>query len=348
MREIEHLVRYNLLLILVLSLSLKAELPANLESVPKIFSGLSNILNEDYDLAKKNLDFFRKKNPNTPFGDILFAGALIFEREHKHDFLEAKQIDSLLYIAQDSCEALINRDPDDFWNNYLLALTKTYQTYWKLFKSNYLDGFADGFYALNYFEKCLQIDSTFAEAKVVIGNYQYWSSVKTASLHWLPFIEDRREAGLSNLELALTEKFLHRDFALLSLSNAYINEKRYLAAQKIASDLLKKYPNSSKIKSILAKTYIHIEPRKAIQLYKELIKKYEKENLENPYKLIELKIRLANVFYQNEMNNEVLLLCDEVLNMSKIDEQYHFSVLPLIKDMVELCDSIKIEEKEVN
>jgi len=348
MRGIEHLAHYNLLLILVLSLSLKAELPSNLESVPKVFSGLNHILNEEYDLAKQNLDFFRKKNPSSPLGDILFAGALIFEREHNHDFLEAKQIDSLLYIAQDSCEALINRNPDDFWNNYLLALTKTYQTYWKLFKSNYLDGFADGFYALNYFEKCLQIDSTFVEAKVVIGNYQYWSSVKTESLHWLPFIEDRRETGLASLELALSEKFLHRDFSLISLCYAYINEKRYLAAQKIASDLQKKYPNSSKIKSILARTYTNIEPQKAIKLYKELIKKYQKENLENPYKLIELKIRLAKVFYQNEKYDEVLLLCDEVLNMSKIDEQYHFSVLPLIKDMVELCDSIKIEEKEVD
>lgn len=344
MQEIEHLVRYNLFILLLLVTLVKAEFPTNIKYAAKVFAGLSNIMNEEYDLAKQNFEFFRMKNPESPLGDILYAGALIFEREHNHDFLNSKQIDSLLYVAQDSSEALLSRDPEDLWNNYLVALAKTYQTYWKLFKSNYFDGFADGYSALNYFEKCIQLDSSFIEAKVVIGNYYYWSSIKTESFHWLPFIEDRREQGLTALELALTEKFLHRDFALQSLCYAYINEGRLIAAVKLASDLRKKYPNSSKIKSILARAYENLEPLKAIQLYKELVKSYQKKNLNNPYKLIELKNRLARLYFENEMDEEGLKICNEVLKMSAIDELYQLSVLPLIKEMVELCDSAKINK----
>lgn len=341
MQEIEHLERYKILLILILTLSLKAELPTNIKYAAKVYSGITQILNENYPQAKKDIMFFNEKNPDSPLGSILYAGALIFEREHLNYYLETKEIDSLLYSAQDFCEDNLDVDPDDLWNNYLMALTKTYQTYWKLFQSNYVDGFADGFIALQYFERCLEIDSTFIEAQVVIGNYNYWSSVKTESLHWLPFIEDKREHGLNSLELALKNKFLNRDFALISLCYAYLNEERFLGAANLAETLRKKYPQSSKIKFLLAKANEKLEPQKSVQLYKELIRQYEKDNFVNPYKLIELKSNLANLYYNLGRFSEAGKICEDVLSMPRIDVKYQIEVLPLIQQIVELKDSTK-------
>lgn len=342
MQEIEHLERYKILLILILTLSLKAELPTNIKFAAKVYSGITNVLNENYAQAKKDFNFFKEKNSDSPLGSILYSGALIFEREHLNYYLETKEIDSLLYSAQDFCEDNLDVDPDDLWNNYLMALTKTYQTYWKLFQSNYVDGFADGFIALQYFERCLEIDSSFIEAQVVIGNYNYWSSVKTESLHWLPFIEDKRESGLKSLELALKHKFLTRDFALISLCYAYLNEERYLGAANLAETLRKKYPQSSKIKLLLAKANEKLEPQKSVQLYKELIRQYEKDNFENPYKLIELKSNLANLYYNLGRFSEANKICEDVLSMPRIDVKYQIEVLPLIQQIVELKDSTKI------
>lgn len=339
MQEIEHLERYKIFLLLILALTLKAELPTNIKYAAKVYSGITQILNENYPQAKNDFKFFKEKNPDSPLGSILYAGALIFEREHLNYYLDKKEIDSLLYLAQDSCEVKLSQDPDDLWNSYLMALTKTYQTYWKLFQSNYVDGFADGFIALQYFEHCLEIDSTFIEAQVVIGNYSYWSSVKTESLHWLPFIEDKREPGLKSLELALKHKFLNRDFALISLCYAYLNEERYLGAANLAESLLKKYPKSSKIKLLLAKASEKLEPQKSVQLYKELIRQYEKENFENPYKVIDLKSNLANLYFELGRFSEANKICDDVLSMPKIDEKYKIEVLPLIEKIVELKDS---------
>ena len=305
----------------------------------KVYSSISKVLNEDYAGAKKDLKFFNEKNPGSTLGGILFAGAVIFEREHAANFLDAKEIDSLLYVSQDSCEVLLKKNPDDLWGNYLMALTKTYQTYWKLFQSNYIDGFADGFVALQYFEKCLSIDSSFAEAKVAIGNYKYWSSVKTESLHWLPFIEDNRESGLHGLESALSEKFMNKDFALISLGYAYLNEERYLAAIKLAEDLLKKYSKSSKIKALLAKAYEIPEPDKSIKLYKELVNRFAKENFENPYKSIEARNNLAQLYFRTGNYKKAEKLCDEVLSMPEINQKYQVQVIPLIEKIVELQDS---------
>lgn len=339
MQEIEHLERCKILLILILAVSLKAELPTNIKYAAKVYSGISNILNDDYDQAKKNFIFFTEKNPDSPLGGILYCGALIFEREHADNYYNSKKIDSLLVLSQDSCEKMLQRSPDELWPNYLMALTKTYQTYWKLFQSNYLDGFTEGFIALQYFEKCLDIDSTFVEAKVAIGNYKYWSSVKTESLHWLPFIEDNREVGLNALELALNNSFLNKDFALISLSYAYVNEERFLTAIKIAENLLSKYPKSARIKALLAKALESLEPNRSIELYKELLARFQKANIENPHKVIELKNDLAKLYYKLEKYEKAEEICNQVLSMPEINEKYHVQIIPLIEQIVELKDS---------
>ncbi len=339
MQEIEHLELYKILLIIVLAAVLKAELPTNIKYSAKVYSGISNVMNEDYEKAKRDFNFFKEKNPTSPLGGILYCGALIFEREQVDDYFDTKKIDSLLVISQDSCEKRLARSPEDIWSNYLMALTKTYQTYWKLFQSNFIDGFADGFVALQYFEKCLELDSTSLEAKVAIGNYEYWSSVKTESLHWLPFIQDNRIVGLEALELAKEGTFLNRDFTLISLGYAYINEERFLAAIAIAEKLLKKYPNSSRAKILFAKAAETIEPNRAIKLYKELIKRFEKQNIDNPHKVIELKNYLATLYYDLEKYEQSEQICNEILTMPKINEKYQFQVIPLIEQIVELRDS---------
>lgn len=331
--------RYKLLIILILVLSLKAQLPPDFKNPTKVRSGIANVLNENYTLAKRDFNLVQTSNPDSPMGIILYAGALIFEREHTHNYFEPREIDSLLYAAQDSCESLLKTNADSLWFNYLMALTKTYQTYWKLFQSNYIDGFADGFVALQYFDKCLQIDSAFSEAQAGIGNYQYWSSVKTESFHWLPFIDDKREEGLAALETALDNNFLNRDFVLLSLCYAYLNEERNLAAKKLAESLQRKYPRSTKIKWILARAYENLEPDRAVVLYNELIRFYKKENLLNPSKLIELKNDLANLEYGLGNYKNALKICDEVLTMPKIDEKFQIQIIPLIEETVELRDS---------
>lgn len=339
MQVIEHLERFKLLIILFLVLSLKAQLPVNFNNQTKVYSGIANILNENYELAKRDFKLVEQSNPGSPLPVILYTGALIFEREHFGDYFETKEIDSLIYAMQDSCETLLEENPDSLWYNYLMALTKTYESYWKLFQSNYIDGFADGYEGLQYFEKCLEIDSTFTEARVAIGNYQYWSSVKTKSFHWLPFIDDQREVGLEALEIALTEKFLNRDFALLSLIFAYIEEERFIAAQNLAESLLKKYPKSSKLKWALATIHDKMESSKAISLYKDLISLYEKENLKNPSKLIELKNSLADLEFRLENYNSTLNICNEILTMPEIDKKYQLQIIPLIKKTVALRDS---------
>lgn len=339
MQEIGLLEHSKLFIIFILVLLLKAQLPSNFSNPTKVRSGISNVLNENYKLAKRDFKLVQESNPKSPFGIILYAGALVFEWEHKGNYLDTKQIDSLLYAAQDSCEELLSENPDSLWYNYLMALTKTYETYWKLFQSNYFDGFADGFEGLQYFERCLTIDSTFIEAKVAIGNYQYWSSVKTEALHWLPFIDDKKEEGLASFELALNKNFLNRDFALLSLIYAFINEERYIAAKELAQSLVKKYPKSTRLQWALATVYDKMESPKALSLYKELISSYKKENLNNPSKLIELKNNLADLDFRLGNFAEALKICDEVLTMPQINEKYQVQIIPLIEKTVELRDS---------
>ena len=59
-----------------------------------------------------------------------------------------------------------------------------------------------------YLEKTLKLDSTYSDAYLGLGAYHYYKTVKSKAFLWLPFVVDRREQGIEELNLCVNSGLL--------------------------------------------------------------------------------------------------------------------------------------------
>ncbi len=335
MREIGHLERCKLLLIITLALLLNVENAQELRSEGELRSGIKKLLNDDFDGARstfQNLDVI----DTSMLPSIFLLTTHILEREQAGVYYGTYEIDSTFTQLQDSCEVLLNKSPDRLDYNYCLALIKSVGAYWEVFRNNYIEAFADGFIASEYFKKCKMIDSTSTEYDAALGNFNYWSSVKTESLHWLPFVEDDREMGLVDLELCKNNEFLTAELLKFSLAWAYLNENKFDEARKLIFQLTARYPNSLRAQILLGEYYSNKDIKLSISTYKNL---HEGRNL-SQVREVEIGYRLFELYIENQDTSSAMNITEDLLSLEVNDEKV-FSILdPILKDLVLVRDSI--------
>lgn len=101
--------------------------------------------------------------------------------------------------------------------------------------------FKDALKGISHIMKSVDMDSTLFDSYYGIGTYNYWKSVRTKELWWLPFISDKREQGIQELYLAIGKGKFVPLASRSALLRIYVEEKRYEDCIKIADELLKEY-----------------------------------------------------------------------------------------------------------
>ncbi len=343
MLEIEHLALSNLLIYILLALTAQVISAQSFESNKLLQNGIHKLLNENYESAAKTFKEFGETD-STLMSQITLLTVEVFRREHLADYTGASEIDSSFNSLQDSLESILDENHEDLTQNYILALLKSLNAYWEAFQENFLEAFADGFIASQYFEKCMTLDSNSVEFKCALGNYDYWSSVKTESLHWLPFVEDNKKEGLKQLELCKNADFLLAEFMKISLAWAYLNEDELDQAQTLIKELRKSYPNSIKIKLLQGEFLKNIDPKKAIKIFQETANYYESLNSETPTKLIEIYQKLATLYIEVGEPEEALSICYNVISLPIEDGPYAEYLKPKLEEFVKLKDELEAEK----
>lgn len=101
--------------------------------------------------------------------------------------------------------------------------------------------FKDALKGIAHVRKSIEMDSTMYDAYYGIGNYDYWKSVRTKGLWWLPFVSDKREQGFQELYLSIEKGKFVPLASRTALLRIYVEEKRYQDCIKIADELIKDY-----------------------------------------------------------------------------------------------------------
>jgi len=167
MQEIERLARFKYFAILFVIL-IYSELSAQVypdERVDYLLrTGISSIVNQDYDAAElifNSLDF---EYPRLPLGKIYFAANKIAEAyDYSEDFDETFILNNL-DAAKDQAEELIIKYDDNIWYRYFNALAEGYTSYFNGINGNWLSAISTGVNSISEFEKILESNDKFYEA----------------------------------------------------------------------------------------------------------------------------------------------------------------------------------------
>jgi hypothetical protein len=93
-------------------------------------------------------------------------------------------------------------------------------------------------------ESCLEMDSTYVDALVGLGNFQYWMSRKLDVLNWLPVLKDEKDEGIAQLERVINDSARSKYIAISSLANIHLDQGDYGEALHLARMGKSRYPGS--------------------------------------------------------------------------------------------------------
>ena len=292
-------------------------------------NGIENIINQKYDLAKKDFVILDKKFPELPVGKIYIAAVEIAKSYDLAIPFKSEFINKNLDEAKDISERLIDSDDSNIWNYYFLALANGYKAYLYALTGDWLSAFGTGVTSVNLFEHCLKVNAAFYEALIATGTYKYWKSRKMEFLNWLPFVNDEREEGIKLLERAASNSSYNSYLAINSLIWIYIDRDEFSKAIKIAESALVRYPGSRFFKYGLARAYEDVNRQKAIEIYYEILNSFTDSEKLNRYNEVVVKHIIAQQYYRLGKNDIALVLCNQILGikdftdyeLSKLDDR---------------------------
>jgi tetratricopeptide (TPR) repeat protein len=201
-----------------------------------------------------------------------------------------------------------------------MALSKGYLAYYQAIRNNYVSAFANGLSSVNYFEKCINKDSSFSDAYVAIGTYKYWKSEKSEFLKWLPFIEDERDKAVRYLIKAEHTHTYNQYLAAYSLVWVFINKKEYNKAIEYSQMTSRRYPSSRFFKWGLARAYESVDCIKSAAIYGEILNSLYSVGVNNHYQEIILKHKMAMMYKRGNNREKALTLCKEILSINQLSQ----------------------------
>jgi len=176
-----------------------------------------------------------------------------------------------------------------------------YRSIWESrFRSNF-SALKPGMKAKSAYQKGLEVDSTFYDLYLGLGNYHYWKSVKSGLLRSFGLFKDERERGIEEIELAADSSLFSRDAALSALIWILIDRKDYESAMIPAMELNRKYPNGNTFFWPLGEVYFKSgQYEKTAEIYDMLYQRLTNAP-GNYYNIIECLDRLYHSF--DKLNN---------------------------------------------
>ncbi|HSP89072.1 MAG TPA: hypothetical protein VLN45_13125 [Ignavibacteriaceae bacterium] len=283
-------------------------------------SGIEKIINQKYDLAKKDFLILEKKFPAVPLGKIYLAAVEIAKSSDLAIPFNTKFIKQKLDEAKEISENLIEKDEYNIWNYYFLALANGYDAYFNALNEEWISAFSQGINSVNLFEHCLEIYPEFYESLIAIGTYKYWKSKKTQFIGWIPFINDERDEGIKLLEKAVEFSSYNSYLAIHSLIWIYIDKGEPGKAIKLAQSILVKYPDCRFFRFGLARAYEDIDLKKSIEEYYKILNSFSKNEKPNRYNQILLKHLIAQQYNKLGERDKSLQLCNEILNIKNLTQ----------------------------
>lgn len=313
MQGIEHLERYKFIFILIFLLP-----TAFAQSYPDqhvdflLRKGIGLIMDQKYDEANNIFLTLDESYPHLPLGKLYLTAVLITKANDLAIPMETVKIEKYLDEAENIVKS--GSEKNLLWKYYFYGMIHGYRAYYSALQGKWFSTFSDGINAVNYFEDCLKIDSSFNEALITIGTYKYWKSVKAS---WLPFFSDERNEGFIFLNKGIQKESYNYASGVVSLLWILIDRKKSQSAIRLAEEALKKYPNNRNFKWVLARAYEDVDLSKAIEIHNELLSSYNVDKSANRINEIVLKHKMAQDYERQANYKQALTLCNDILFKKK-------------------------------
>jgi tetratricopeptide (TPR) repeat protein len=234
------------LFVCFLSLSAFSHIPqgATEAILNQALAGQTLIFNRRYSEAQAHFTQLAQQYPDSAlgsFGLMALYNAQMFEN---FDF----SLDSNYVQEQARNKILVDKilknENSSAWEDFLCGASSGLRGFYYVRKDEYLKAMGESGNARKCLERALKKDPAFADVYLGLGLYDYWKSVFTNRIKFLPFFKDRRKEGIEQIQRAIKESIVAGDLSLAALTFVYHEQNNGVKGAPLAQTLLDKYPQN--------------------------------------------------------------------------------------------------------
>jgi hypothetical protein len=187
----------------------------------------------------------------------------------------------------------------------------------------YFPALQSGLDALALLAKSQELDTANYDVDLFLGLYEYARAELRSKLWWALFwYPGDKENGIQRVIRCSDWAIITSEAAKLSLCDIFIKEERYTEARQSIERMKKKYPSSRFVLWSEVKYFEALkENESAAKVYHRLSELSSTEKL-GEYNTLFTRSREASLLYKAGKINDVILICDNMLQNSII-EKYH-------------------------
>ncbi|MBF0493238.1 MAG: tetratricopeptide repeat protein [Deltaproteobacteria bacterium] len=249
--------------------------PALSSSEQKAIVGRDLVFHRQYNEA---LNYFKKIQQEEPasvlgtFGQMAIWQVRMFEN---YDNRFEKEYELISSENKKIVDAVLNQKDPEAWELFLAAASSGLRGFYLMRSDAYFRALVEAARARKAMNRAIQKDPGFYDPYLGLGMYDYWRSVFTNRLTFLPFFKDKRQEGLEQVKLALSKGRVVGALAEVSLAFCLHESRDTQEAIPLLESILKKYPESIIVRNLLGDLYIAKgEYAKAHLIYDQLLKEH--------------------------------------------------------------------------
>lgn len=239
---------------LVLLLLILFSFPAHADVISETLKGQELLFQRDYPSALKLFAEIERNYPDSPsgtFGQMAALQVMMFENL---DFRFRKEFDEVEKRFERVAAKMLEGSPTSF-DLFMAGSGCGMRGFYYMRDGKWFRALGSALRAMQLLKRALWQDPNFIDAYLGLGMYDYWRSVLTKSINFLPFFSDKRGEGIAKVERVVREGKYGTELARTNLAFVYANEKQYSRSREIVSSFLAKYPNNIIVRQLSAKLY---------------------------------------------------------------------------------------------
>ena len=205
------------------------------------------ILNEQYETAMALSEAMIAAEPSDP-GGYLFAAATLLgemtgEERNLHEIRFKHLLDTTLALSE---EALTTASGSHAaWLYLYVGHARAYRALWESRFGSFITAAKLGFSAAEAYETGLAADSGVYDLYLGLGSFHYWKSAKAGLLRWMGLIQDDKELGITELNLAADSSLIFRDAARQAMIWVWLDRGHYDSATVASEAARERYPEGN-------------------------------------------------------------------------------------------------------
>lgn len=206
--------------------------------------GLAMIYSRRYEQAISHFSRLTSDYPTEalgPFGTVLLYQSWMMEN---FDFAYEPQWRVASEEGLRRTEKALRQGRAKAWNEFIKGSLQGIEGIYAIRHGSYPTALSHALKALKSMERSLELDPEFHDAELGVGLYNYWRTVITERVWYLPDFGDHRAVGMAQVERARTQGIFTQPGARLALAYTFYEEKRIDEAKAQCLELRRLYPDN--------------------------------------------------------------------------------------------------------